>query len=110
MPLSDILVGGLSHSIMIPSLSSFHPKVTEVPLLTAGETKRVNDMNKKEFVYLAAKRHCIGGADLAISAIRSGISDVIQKNLLSILLPSEVGWLLCLVFDDAVKPLWMRGE
>lgn len=76
--------------------------MTEVPLLTAGETKRVNDVNKKEFVNLAAKRHCIGGADLAISAIRSGISDVIQRSLLSILLPSEVGWPLWVVFDDAV--------
>lgn len=58
--------------------------------MPGGESKRVTDKNKKEFVEKATRRRALGGAEQAISAIRSGMGDVIPKNLLSILLPPEV--------------------
>ncbi|CAM9390162.1 unnamed protein product [Ectocarpus sp. 13 AM-2016] len=65
-------------------------KVTDVPLLAGGENKRVTDKNKQEFVNLATRRRALGGAEKAVAALRSGMTDVIPKNLLSILLPPEV--------------------
>lgn len=68
-------------------------QVLDIPLLPGGESKRVTDKNKREFVLLATRKRALGGAEQAISAIRSGMWDVIPKNLLSVLLPSEVvGW------------------
>lgn len=65
-------------------------QLVDVPLLPGGDNKRVTDRNKKEFVLMATRRRCLGGAESAISSMRSGMADVIPKNLLSVLLPSEV--------------------
>ncbi|CAN0417763.1 unnamed protein product, partial [Laminaria digitata] len=65
-------------------------QICEVPLVAGGENKRVNDRNKKEFVTLATRRRALGGAEQAILAMRLGMVDVVPKNLLSVLLPSEV--------------------
>lgn len=65
-------------------------QIVDVPLVPSGENKRVTDRNKKDFVNLATRRRALAGADQAMFSMRAGMADVIPKNLLSVLLPSEV--------------------
>lgn len=74
--------------------------------MPGGESKRVTDRNKKEFIDKATRRRALGGAEQAISAIRSGMGDVIPKHLLSVLLPSEVN--LVVVYTGQGRVLLSR--
>lgn len=80
----------LAHHVWNPPPAPSPLQVRDIQLVGGGESKRVTDRNKKDFVKLATRRRLLGGADAAIFAMRSGIADVIPKNLLTVLLPSEV--------------------
>lgn len=81
----------------------------DLPLMSGGDSKRVNNRNKEEFVNLATKRRLLGGADAMMMAMRSGVTDVIPKNLLAVLLPSEVRFRL-LVLLVRVRFTGREGE
>lgn len=99
-------VGDVASAVIASRLRMPEEKTVSLELVPGGHDMRVTNSNKQRFVSLQCRRVVVGGLRPQIIALRSGLFDVVERDVLSILSADELGKLVC---GDTTAPINVKS-